>query len=121
MKAFSRVVVIVTAAAACVSDVHAFSPTSSPLKGAATTAAKSRCFLHPDQASDLEACAYDLMKEALNDDKDKTEIMKNVLSKDISSKLVMEDNSGAGPVKWAKRKLWPFRGEEGGEGTTKLP
>lgn len=127
MKTFSYTVVIVAIACAVDVSVHGFTPKSgcqilSPSSHVTSTtsasSSASRFFLHPNQASDLEACAYDLMKEAVHEEKEKTEIVKNVLTKDISKRLVMDDT---GPVKWAKRKLWPFRGGAGVEGRTKLP
>jgi hypothetical protein len=71
------------------------------------------CFLLPCQAADLEACAYDLMKEALEEKakvSDDEGALNSSISVDISRKLAM-DSKHVGPVSWAKRKLWPFNTE----------
>ena len=62
--------------------------------------------LVPSQAKDLEACAYDLMKEAANSTAKKDASIR--LSKDINAKLAMEDpeHQSAGPVGWCRQKLF---------------
>jgi hypothetical protein len=63
-------------------------------------------FLVPSQAKDLEACAYDLMKEAMEEKGEKNEGAGGI-SRDIASKLTMKPHHN-GPVRWARQRLWPF-------------
>ena len=58
MKSFSSLTVLVILATA-----SAFVPMHQT--ASARPASLSPAFLHPDQAKDLEDCAYDLMKQAL--------------------------------------------------------
>jgi len=94
--------------------VTAFSPKASPLVvGASET--MLRRHLHPNQAADLEACAYDLMKEALQQE----QIGGSIRSRSNSSSsisvhegMVVDPNTmqqvRSGPVAWCRRRLWPF-------------
>ncbi len=76
--------------------------------------------LHPDQAQELAACAYDLMKQATEErakGREQQERKIQLLSGDISRKLRLEEEEGeqdashratGGPVSWARRRLWHF-------------
>jgi hypothetical protein len=74
----------------------------------------TRCFLHPSQAADLEACAYDLMKEAMEAKKHQSS--SNSLAKDLGQKVVWEPT---GPLTWARRRLGLIRNQNGAD--NKLP
>ena len=80
----------------------------------ATARSQPRCFLHPSQAADLEAVAYDLMKEAV-EEKARANALSESLSRDLAQKIRFEST---GPVSWCRRKLWPFQRGEAGD---KLP
>jgi hypothetical protein len=70
-------------------------------------------FLTPDQATDLEACAYDLMKEALE------------AKAKSKQRHVDETEVTGGPVKWCRDRLLAFTGGKVNQGTptavNKLP
>jgi len=53
-------------------------------------------WLHPSQAADLERVAYDLMKEALEQQRAQMNLFDDTT------------RSGNGPVAWCRRRLWPF-------------
>lgn len=60
--------------------------------------------LHPDQASELAACAYDLMKQTKQEEGEV-----QLLSRDISKKLRLDEEKNAktvGPVSWARKRLF---------------
>jgi hypothetical protein len=63
-------------------------------------------FLHPSQAADLEACAYDLMKEAL-EQKAKLAALANKSKYEEEEETDLLDYEG--PVSWCRRHLWPFQ------------
>ena len=77
-----------------------------------------RRFLHPDQAADLEACAYDLMKEALEVSRPPRTFQvlaeagemvdPNTMEATTSSSSSSSSSSSMGPVAWCRRRLWPF-------------
>jgi hypothetical protein len=95
------------------STAEAFAPQRCDVQPFVSQRKMTSCFLRPCQAADLEACAHDLMKEALEDKakvRDAEDPLKDSLSDDISRKLSM-DSKDVGPVSWAKRKLWPFKTE----------
>mmetsp|Transcript_128820 Transcript_128820/g.192049 ORF Transcript_128820/g.192049 Transcript_128820/m.192049 type:complete len:106 (+) Transcript_128820:40-357(+) len=80
--------------------------TSSPHRTPTRSLDSGLCLV-PSQAKDLEACAYELMKEALQEKASKGEGGTSVLSRDIANKLTMEPHHN-GPVRWARQRLWPF-------------
>jgi hypothetical protein len=101
----SFVLLIVCAAA---SGTEAFAPLRTAHRSPSISQERTLCFLHPSQAQDLEACAYDLMKEALESKaREQAEAKTNHISQDSSKKLSMEE--AGGPVSWARRKLWPAK------------
>ena len=70
-------------------------------------------FLHPDQAGELEAQAYDLMKQAIEEEAEAVFAVPaseatNGLAQDISTKLRNEPTP-TGPVSWCRKNLWPFK------------
>lgn len=76
-------------------------------------------FLHPNQASDLEARAYELMKEAIEKEAmtqtlnaSKIAVNASKFSKDLTSKLQTDPPRTLGPVSWCRKKLWPFKVDE---------
>ena len=58
-------------------------------------------FLHPDQAADLEACAYALMKEEAMEAENQGAVAEGVLTNENNATF-------KGPVAWCRRRLWPF-------------
>ena len=92
-------------------SVLAFQPISQPQQSRASGTV--RRFLHPDQAADLEACAYDLMKEALEESRLQTsssgslQIGMAEAGQSVNPNT-MEASSIPGPVAWCRRRLWPF-------------
>jgi hypothetical protein len=80
---------------------------------------RTLCFLHPSQAEDLEACAYDLMKATLESEaRQQEQAARNNLSQDILKKLSTE---ARGPMSWARRKLWPSKDVVGAGAGMKMP
>jgi hypothetical protein len=69
----------------------------------------SGMFLTPDQATDLEACAYDLMKEALE-----------VEAKSKQQQHVDVTEVNGGPVRWCRNRILAFAGGKV-DHTDKLP
>jgi hypothetical protein len=69
----------------------------------------SAMFLTPDQATDLEACAYDLMKEALE-----------AKVKQQEQHLDVTEVTG-GPVRWCRDRLLAFTGGKVDQASPKLP
>ena len=72
---------------------------------ASASASVTQCFLHPDQAADLEACAYNLTKEFLEEERVKREadaLYGSAVDPDTMT------STGLGPVAWCRRRLWPF-------------
>lgn len=88
-------------------SVLAFQPISQPQQSRSVPR-----FLHPDQAADLEACAYDLMKEALEESRLQTSSSSGQVGMAEAGQAVnpdtMEASSHLGPVAWCRRRLWPF-------------
>mmetsp|Transcript_3688 Transcript_3688/g.10423 ORF Transcript_3688/g.10423 Transcript_3688/m.10423 type:complete len:124 (-) Transcript_3688:234-605(-) len=68
--------------------------------------------LHPSQAEELESCAYDLMKDAM----EQQAMMESSCATAVTNEHVTTTRKG-GPLKWCRRHLWPF-GRAGGTATT---
>jgi hypothetical protein len=68
----------------------------------ARSSSSTRTFLLPEQASDLEACAYDLMKAAADEENLKQ------LNQEMSSQAKPEF---MGPVGWCRRLLQQSSGK----------
>ena len=85
------------------SSCSAFAPAARPM----TTSSLN---LVPSQAKELEACAYDLMKEAITEKASSTKEATMNLSKDISAKFDTHHHNG--PVRWARQRLWPSAEEK---------
>ena len=90
---------------------QAFDPIS-----VASVRSQTSCFLHPSQAADLEAVAYDLMKEAM-EEKPKATDSAVSLTRDMAQKVKYDTD---GPVSWCRRRLWPFQ-RDGLSHNEKLP
>jgi hypothetical protein len=101
-----------TAAFAVVTPAAARKQSSSSTRSSSMS--NKKLFLTPDQATDLEACAYDLMKEALLEAKSKQHHV------DVYNKLTQQNNAAsttteeghslAGPVRWCRNRLLAFTG-----------
>lgn len=81
------------------------------------TSRKSPCFslsLHPDQAADLEACAYQVVRENF-EQKDASmrthgpRLTAKVSSQNINLNKQFHGTRGFGPISWCRKNLWPFR------------
>jgi ABC-type dipeptide/oligopeptide/nickel transport system ATPase subunit len=96
--------------------VSAFTtPSSSVVSGtrSSTTVKIVILKLHPDQAPELAACAYTLMKQQQQQQAKQQERKVQLLSQDISKKLhndeqtafVLSETSNLGPMSWARKRL----------------
>ncbi len=72
--------------------------------------------LHPDQASDLEARAYQLVKDAMEQEATMRQIRGSnlVIKADqfehgLHLKFQGDATRATGPVSWCRKNLWPFR------------
>ena len=95
---------------------HAFAIQAYGSMSSASMRSQTSYFLHPSQAADLEAVAYDLMKEAM-EEKSKVEDSTVSLTRDIVQKVKYDTD---GPVSWCRRRLWPFQ-RDGLSHNEKLP
>jgi hypothetical protein len=120
MSLLSRSFVLLIIFAA--SGTEAFAPERQVQRNVSISHYRTLCFLHPSQAQDLEACAYDLMKAAVeNEARQQEQAMKNSLSQDSLKKVSMETGGPVHwPVSWARKKLWPSKDAGAGTGW-KLP
>ena len=70
--------------------------------------------LHPSQAKDLEACAYELMREAKKDKTQKNGAA-DAAAAAAAAKVTMMESHLYGPVRWCRDRLLPFFSPAKGE------
>ncbi|CAB9502329.1 expressed unknown protein [Seminavis robusta] len=65
-----------------------------------------RCFLHPDQAAELEQCALDLTKAFVEEQRKKGSTMAFEYNSPVDPDTMQRTLPS--PVAWCRRRLWPF-------------